>query len=77
MKEGRLWQTLDIKLDKIFQLLNGRLAILWGYGQSGRFLEHIFRRRNRNLDYIIDNYKEYPSRLHIYTTSILSEVQIE
>ncbi len=57
MRERQLWQMLDTELDKIFQLLNGRQAILWGHGQSGRFLEHIFRRRNRNWDYIIDNYK--------------------
>lgn len=74
VRERQHWQALDTKLNKIFRLLNGRQVILWGYGQSGRFLEHIFRKRNRNLDYIIDNYKEYPSQLRIYTTSILQEL---
>ena len=52
MRTGECWQALDVKLNEIFRMLNGRQVILWGYGQSGCFLEHIFRKKNRNIDYI-------------------------
>jgi len=74
MKERHCWQALDAKLNRVFRMLNGRQVILWGYGQSGRFLEHVFRRKNRHFDYIIDNYQEYPSKLNVYTSSILQEL---
>lgn len=74
MRTGERWQTLDAKLNEIFRMLNGRQVILWGYGQSGCFLEHIFAKKNRNIDYIIDNFKRYPSRLRVYTSSIIREL---
>ncbi|MCM1415711.1 MAG: hypothetical protein NC430_07275 [bacterium] len=74
MRPGERWQVLDVKLNEMFRMLNGRQVILWGYGQSGCFLEHIFARKNRKIDYIVDNFKRYPSRLHIYTPSFIQEL---
>lgn len=74
IRERQCWQAFDAKINIILRMLNGKQMILWGYGKTGRFLEHVFRRKNRRIDYIIDNYKEYPSQLHIYTVSILQEL---
>lgn len=74
MGKTKLWKEFDEKLDQIFRMANGRVIILWGYGQSGQFLEHVFKRRNRILDYIIDNHKQFPAKLHVYTTNILQEL---
>ena len=74
MRTGECWQALDVKLNEIFRMLNGRQVILWGYGQSGCFLEHIFRKKNRNIDYILDNFKRFPSKLRVYTPSIIQEL---
>lgn len=74
MRAGECWQALDAKLNEIFRMFNGRQVILWGYGQSGCFLEHIFAKKNRKIDYIVDNFKRYPSRLRVYTPSIIREL---
>ena len=74
MRTGECWQALDVKLNEIFRMLNGRQVILWVYGQSVCFLEHIFIKKNRNIDYILDNFKWFPSKLRVYTPSIIQEL---
>ncbi|RKM59523.1 class I SAM-dependent methyltransferase [Butyrivibrio sp. XB500-5] len=69
-----LFSEFDKKVDAIIKKSNGKTLILWGYGYSGQFFEHILNRRGKRIDYIIDNFKDYPSRFCIYTSSILDEL---
>lgn len=50
-----MWKEFDKAVYKMFQFVNGKKTVLWGYGQSGYFIEHLFRQCNKKIDYIIDD----------------------
>lgn len=50
-----MWKEFEEKEMALFQLCNGKTVCLWGYGYSGRFCEHLFKRKNKKIEYIIDD----------------------
>ncbi len=53
-----IWEGFYGRLYELFSLIGGRKVILWGYGTSGRFVEHLFMRNNRRITSIIDTHNE-------------------
>lgn len=49
-----IWREFDELVEKMFRFVSGKCVVLWGYGYSGWFIEHLFRRRNKQIDVIID-----------------------
>lgn len=50
-----IWTEFDQFVRKIFYFTNGKRVVLWGYGLSGFFIQHLFSRSNRKIEYIIDD----------------------
>lgn len=50
-----IWTELDKFIEKMFYLTNGKQVVLWGYGLSGFFIQHLFSRANRKIEYIVDD----------------------
>ncbi len=59
---------------KIFKLCNGVKVCLWGYGYSGRFCEHLFRRANKQIEHIIDDSAVIDSKVDVERSLILKEL---
>ncbi|WP_026506100.1 hypothetical protein [Butyrivibrio sp. NC3005] len=70
----KLWLEFDRRIDNALKLSNGKRIVLWGYGSSGKFLTHYFRRKNRIIDVIIDNKADIPTQMHVYQSFILDEL---
>lgn len=50
-----IWTEFDEFVTKMFYFTNGKKVVLWGYESSGLFIEHLFLRSNRNIEYIVDD----------------------
>lgn len=49
-----IWDAFEARLKELFLLCNGKTVVLWGYGYSGRFIEHVFRRHGKQVELRID-----------------------
>ena len=74
---GGLWVEFDRRIKNILKMTNGRRIVLWGYGFSGKFISHYFRRMNRIIDVIIDDKVNYPSEMHVFQSVILDELSAD
>ncbi len=68
-----IFDRLDEKMNSLIRRMNGKTIIIWGYGDSGRCLESYLNRRGVSVDYVLDNYLNFPGKFNVYTTRILSE----
>lgn len=50
-----IWKEFDEFINRMFYFTNGKRIVLWGYGLSGLFLQHLFVRTNRRIEYIVDD----------------------
>ena len=50
----QVWKEFDESVEKMFRFVSGKCVALWGYDSGGWFIEHLFRRRNKQIEYIID-----------------------
>lgn len=50
-----MWKKFEEKEKLLFQFCNGKQVCLWGYGYTGRFCEHLFKRKNKKIEYLIDD----------------------
>lgn len=50
-----IWREFDEFVNRIFYFTNGKCIVLWGYGLSGLFIQHLFSRVNRKIEYIVDD----------------------
>lgn len=69
-----MWQEFEAAKRAMFRLCNGKEVCLWGYGYSGRFCEHLFRRGNRTIKYILDDSKTIDCKLDIERSFLLQEL---
>ena len=68
--------------DRMFEFCNGYTVVVWGCGISGQFINYVFRRNNKIVDYNVDkNHSVYTYRPYIlrsldpkYTRIIVSFV---
>ena len=45
-----MWRKFDKCIQEMFRFTNGKQVVLWGYGEAGWFIEHIFRVYNKKID---------------------------
>lgn len=50
-----IWKEFDEFISNMFYFTNGKRIVLWGYGLSGLFIQHLFTRANRKIEYIVDD----------------------
>lgn len=50
-----IWTEFDNWIKEMFYFTNGKSIVLWGYGLSGFFIQHLFSRTNRKIEYIVDD----------------------
>ena len=76
MFDNNVWNGFEEKRKELFHQMNGRRIVIWGYGYTGQFIEHLLRRHHRNVDCIIDS--NAPSnKLKVYNPIILEELDPE
>ena len=54
LKYHEIWEAFEARLRELFLHCNGKQIAIWGYGHSGRFLEHVFRQRGKQVELRID-----------------------
>ena len=69
-----MWRDFDRAVEMMFQFVNGKKVVLWGYEKSGWFIEHLFKRANKQIDYIIDNSPVISPKLKIYRSFIIKDM---
>lgn len=50
-----IWKDFDEFVKSMFYFTNGKRIVLWGYDASGFFIQHLFLRVNRKIEYIVDD----------------------
>lgn len=66
-----MWSEFDEKLKELFEFTNGKKIVIWGYKRSGWFLEHIFKREYKQIEYIIDDGTGIMPKVNIYRSFIV------
>ena len=69
-----LLDEFNTRMNQVLRNANGKKIIIWGFGYSGRFLVHYLKRKNRIVDYIIDDNLSFPEKLHVFKSTILEEL---
>lgn len=69
-----MWTSFETKKRELFKLCNGKEICIWGYGYGGRFLEHLFRRENKKIEYVIDNSGMIDHKLNLEHSFIFKEL---
>ena len=54
LKYHEIWDAFEARLRSLFLHCNGKQVVIWGYGHSGRFLEHVFRRHGKQIELRMD-----------------------
>ncbi len=52
---NRIWKEFDEFVKSMFLFTNGKSIVLWGYNADGFFIQHLFTRVNRKIEYIVDD----------------------
>ena len=50
-----MWSEFNDKVKELFKFANGKKVVIWGYQRSGWFVEHLFKRAHKQVEYIIDD----------------------
>ena len=50
-----MWNDFELALKKMFAFCSGKTIVLWGYGKGGWFIEHLFNRANKQIEYFVDD----------------------
>lgn len=72
-----MWSDFENSVNEIFQFVNGKKVVLWGYERSGWFIEHLFKRNNKQIEYIIDDSFNISFKLKISRSVILESMDKE
>ena len=75
-ENDNIWNEFNEVTKQIFKFVNGKKVILWGYGRSGWFIEHLFKKNHKQIEYIIDDGVLISPKLNIYRSFILNEMDI-
>lgn len=73
-KKDDIWNEFNEVTKQIFKFVSGKKVILWGYGRSGWFIEHLFKKNHKQIEYIIDDGVSISPKLKIYRSFILKEM---
>lgn len=55
-----IWKEYEKAKSVLFDFVNAKQVVLWGYEYNAYFLEHVFRRHNKNIEHIVDDGKVNP-----------------
>lgn len=66
-----MWEEFDEFVRNLFYFTNGKNIVLWGYDSNGLFIQHLFERVNRKIEYIVDDISIHPK------VSIMRSAEIE
>lgn len=69
-----MWDEFEQSVNEMFRFVNGKKVVLWGYERSGWFIEHLFRRYNKQIEYIVDDSVNMSFKLHIFRSFILESL---
>lgn len=69
-----LWNELDRAIERVLKRANGKKVIIWGFGYSGRFLLHWFRKKGKECEIIIDENLNFPKEFHVSKCNVLDEI---
>lgn len=69
-----MWTEFDEKVKELFEFTNGKKVIIWGYQRSGWFVEHLFKRAHRQVEYIIDDGTGIMPKVNIQRSLILKRL---
>lgn len=69
-----MWEEFDSSVNEMFRFVNGKKVVLWGYEKSGWFIEHLFKRYNKQIEYIVDDSGSMSFKLHIFRSFILESM---
>lgn len=72
-----IWTEFENTVDRMFRFVNGKQVVLWGYERSGWFIEHLFKRNNKQIECIIDDSCTISFKLHLSRSFILREMDKE
>ncbi|MEZ3518134.1 MAG: class I SAM-dependent methyltransferase [Lachnospiraceae bacterium] len=72
-----MWQKFDSYKRALFKLCNGKEICLWGYGYSGRFIEHLFCRDNKEIKCILDDSPTMDCKLDVERSLLLKELRTD
>ena len=53
--DAGIWKEFDEFVKYMFSFANGKSIVLWGYDADGFFIQHLFTRVNRKIEYIVDD----------------------
>jgi len=70
---GNIWREFDKKTEELFRFTNGKQIVLWGYGRSGWFIEHLFQRKNCRIEYIVDD-GDLCRKLKLYCSFVIKDM---
>ena len=68
-----MWKKIDKCIQEMFRFTNGKKVILWGYRDSGWFIEHLFKTSNKKIDYIVDDFITDP-KTSVYRSMELKDL---
>lgn len=72
-----MWEEFEKTVDEMMRITSGKSVVLWGYERSGWFIEHLFKLRNRPIEYIVDDGGSEMAKLRTDRSLILSEIDKE
>ncbi len=72
-----IWTEFENTVVRMFRFVNGKQVVLWGYERSGWFIEHLFKRNNKQIECIIDDSCTISFKLHLSRSFILREMDKE
>jgi len=53
-KINSVWDDFNKKVDKLCNIISNKYVVLWGYSLTGKFIEHILRRKGIKVSVIMD-----------------------
>ena len=71
--KSTIWRSFEEKKNSLFSFANGKRIVLWGYGLSGWFLEYLFQREHRQIEYIMDD-GDISRKIKVYNSFILKDL---
>lgn len=69
-----MWDEFEEKVTRLFEFTNGRKVIIWGYQRSGWFVEHLFKRAHKQVEYIIDDGTGFMPKVNIQRSIVLQRL---
>ena len=69
-----MWEEFDQSVNEMFRFINGKRVVLWGYERSGWFIEHLFKRNNKQIEYRVDDSSSMSFKLQIFRSFILESM---